>query len=226
MKPVGSQFQSFTRDDIAVPGFLCIQGPSNRTGKSMHMIVGFAIGGVVELTGQLIAHWLFEQFGREFVVADPRDSECNIAIDAFHDKLNHTFAHHSPLIAIIASTSGTQFKFTCANAAAESVEFIAEIALVKRRFHGLTHSYVELNTGRVQVLLDNLPGELEFTSSGGLLTSAAITRHSASKFRRRSSQREASAWYGLGVCKGTPAEIIEKLTSHFRPAHHPHASAA
>jgi hypothetical protein len=226
MKPVASQVQQFTHDDIAVPGFLCIQGPSNRNGKAMHMIVGFALGGVFELTGQLIAHLLSEQFGREVVVTGPCDSECNIAIDAFHDKLNYTLAHHSPLIAVIASTSGTPFKLTCASATTEPFEFIAEIALGKPKFQGLAHSYVNLNNGRVQVLLDNLPGQLEFAPPDGLVASASTTRHGPSKFRRQSSQREASAWYGLGVCKGTPAEIIEKLSSHFGPAYHPHASAA
>jgi len=226
MKPVAGQAQPFTHDDIAVPGFLCIQGPSTRKGKSIHVIAGFALDGAPELTGQLIAHLLFEQFGREPVPTGSCESECNFAVDAFHDKLDYTLAHHSPLIAIIASSCGTPFKLTCASATTEPFEFIAEIALVEPTFQGLAHSYVDLNTGRAQVLLDNLPGQLEFATAGDVVISAATTQHGPSKFRRRPSQREASAWYGLGVCKETPAEIIEKLSSHFGPAYPLHASPA
>jgi hypothetical protein len=46
MKRRPRQFQQSARDDFAVPGFLHIGGPSNRDGKSMHMIVGFGAGGV------------------------------------------------------------------------------------------------------------------------------------------------------------------------------------
>ena len=211
MKRRPRQFRQFACEYIAAPDFLFIEGPSNRDGKSMHMIVGFAAGGVLEFTGQLIAYWLLKQFGREFVVAGPCERECNFAVDAFHDKLNYTLAHHSPSIAVVAWTRATPLKSTCTTI--ESFDFISKVALVKWAFHGLTHAYVDANTGKLQVVLDNLPGQVEFASPRELLGSAATTRCGASRFRGRS--REGSAWYGFGVCKGTPAEVIEKLSGHF-----------
>jgi tripartite-type tricarboxylate transporter receptor subunit TctC len=84
-------------------------------------------------------------------------------------------------------------------------------------YRGAGPALTDLIAGTVDVLFDNMPSSIEFIRTGKLFNVAATTekRNDALPDVPTVADTvpgyEASAWFGIGVPKGTPAEIIEKL---------------
>jgi len=76
---------------------------------------------------------------------------------------------------------------------------------------------VDLLSGRVQLIFDNLPTSIEYIKAGKLRPLAVTTATRSEIFPDLPTVAEfvpgyeASAWYGVGAPKGTPPEIIETL---------------
>ena len=76
---------------------------------------------------------------------------------------------------------------------------------------------VDLLSGRVQLRFDNLPTSVEYIKAGKLRPLAVTTAARSDVFPDLPTVGdfvpgyEASAWYGIGAPKGTPAEIIDTL---------------
>ena len=74
-------------------------------------------------------------------------------------------------------------------------------------------------SGQVQVMFDNVPTSIEFIRAGKLRPLAVTTAQRSEVLPDLPTVAdfvpgyEASAWYGVGAPKGTPAEIIDKLNS-------------
>jgi tripartite-type tricarboxylate transporter receptor subunit TctC len=84
-------------------------------------------------------------------------------------------------------------------------------------YRGAGPALTDLIAGTVDVMFDNLPSSIEFIKSGRLRALAMTT-----DLRNETlpdvpivadtvSGYEASAWFGMGAPKGTPANIIEKI---------------
>jgi tripartite-type tricarboxylate transporter receptor subunit TctC len=77
--------------------------------------------------------------------------------------------------------------------------------------------YADLMSGRVHVLFDNIPGSIELIRTGKLraLAVTTSTRSDALPDVPALSEfvpgYEASVWYGIGVARNTPIEIINRL---------------
>ncbi|MEA2929733.1 MAG: hypothetical protein QOG38_2161, partial [Hyphomicrobiales bacterium] len=71
--------------------------------------------------------------------------------------------------------------------------------------------------GQVQVMFDNMPSIVPHVKSGGLRALAVTTAARSPELPdvptvgETVKDYEASAWFGMGVPKGTPPEIIETL---------------
>jgi tripartite-type tricarboxylate transporter receptor subunit TctC len=84
-------------------------------------------------------------------------------------------------------------------------------------YRGAGPALTDLIAGTVDVLFDNMPSSIEFIRTGKLraLGVTTETRNEALPDVPTVADTvpgyEASAWFGIGVPKGTPAEIIEKL---------------
>src|SRR6202008_2571661 len=82
---------------------------------------------------------------------------------------------------------------------------------------GAAPALTDLMGGQVQVLFDNLPSSIEYIRAGRLraLAGTTATRSAALPDVPTVADTvpgyEASAWFGLGAPKGTPAEVIGKL---------------
>ncbi len=78
--------------------------------------------------------------------------------------------------------------------------------------------YTDMLSGRVQVAFDNLPGSIGYIRNGqfralGVTTTTRSTElPDVPSISELVPGYEASAFYGLNVAKGTPPEIIDKLT--------------
>jgi tripartite-type tricarboxylate transporter receptor subunit TctC len=84
-------------------------------------------------------------------------------------------------------------------------------------YRGAGPALTDLIAGTVDVLFDNMPSSIEFIRTGKLRALGVTTekRNDALPDVPTVADTvpgyEASAWFGIGVPKGTPAEIIEKL---------------
>ena len=86
-------------------------------------------------------------------------------------------------------------------------------------YRGGALALTDLIGGQVQVMFDNVPTAAEFIKSGklrGLAVTSTTRSHVLPELPTVADTvpgYEASAWYGLGAPKNTPAEIIGRLNS-------------
>ena len=86
-------------------------------------------------------------------------------------------------------------------------------------YRGSAPAITDLLSGRVQVMFDNMPSCISHVRSGGLRALAVTTATRAPELPdvptvgETVKDYEASAWFGIGVPKNTPKEIIDKLNS-------------
>jgi tripartite-type tricarboxylate transporter receptor subunit TctC len=91
-------------------------------------------------------------------------------------------------------------------------------------YRGSAPALTDLLAGTVDVMFDNMPSSIEFIRSGKLRALAVTTE------RRNEALPdvpvvadtvpgyEASAWFGIGAPKGTPAAIVEKINKSVNEA--------
>jgi tripartite-type tricarboxylate transporter receptor subunit TctC len=84
-------------------------------------------------------------------------------------------------------------------------------------YRGAAPALTDLIGGQVQIMFDNLPSSVEHIR-GGTLRALAVTTQARSDalpnvptIADTVPGYEASAWFGMGVPKGTPAEVIGTL---------------
>jgi tripartite-type tricarboxylate transporter receptor subunit TctC len=91
-------------------------------------------------------------------------------------------------------------------------------------YRGSAPAITDMIAGTVDVLFDNLPASIEFIRSGKMRALAVTTesRNPALPDVPTVSDTvpgyEASAWFGMGVPKGTPAGAVEKLNKSVNEA--------
>jgi len=86
-------------------------------------------------------------------------------------------------------------------------------------FKGAGPALVELMSGQVHVIFDNLPSSAPHLK-GGRIRALAVTSAEREPslpgvptVAETVPGYEATAWFGIGMPKGTPAEIIEKINA-------------
>jgi tripartite-type tricarboxylate transporter receptor subunit TctC len=99
----------------------------------------------------------------------------------------------------------------------ELFKMLTGINMVHVPYRGGAPALTDLLAGQVQVMFDNIPTCAEHVKSGKL-RGLAVTSTTRSEVLPDLPVvadflpgYEASAWYGIGVPKGTPPEIIERL---------------
>jgi tripartite-type tricarboxylate transporter receptor subunit TctC len=91
-------------------------------------------------------------------------------------------------------------------------------------YRGTAPAVTDLIAGQVQVMFDNLPGSIEYVRAGRLRALAVTTATRSEELPDIPSVSEfvpgyeVSAWFGVGVAKGTPTEVIERLNKAINEA--------
>jgi tripartite-type tricarboxylate transporter receptor subunit TctC len=91
------------------------------------------------------------------------------------------------------------------------------VKMIHVPYRGAAPALTDLLGGTVDVMFDNLPASIEFIKSGKLRALAVTTdkpneaRPDVPTVGATVPGYEASAWFGIGVPKGTPAAVVEKL---------------
>lgn len=103
--------------------------------------------------------------------------------------------------------------------AGELFKMMADVDIVHVPYHGGAPALVDLMSGRVQLMFDNVPTSLELIRAGKLRPLAVTTAARSEVLPDLPTVAdfvpgyEASAWYGIVAPKQTPAAIIDKLNS-------------
>jgi tripartite-type tricarboxylate transporter receptor subunit TctC len=99
----------------------------------------------------------------------------------------------------------------------ELFKMMTGINMVLVPYRGGAPALIDMISGQVQVMFDNLPTSIAFIRAGKLRPLAVTTTTRSELLPDLPTVAdfvpgyEASAWYGVGVPKGTPHEIIDKL---------------
>src|SRR5215475_1146494 len=99
----------------------------------------------------------------------------------------------------------------------ELFKMMTGINMVHVPYRGGAPALTDLISGQVQVMFDNVPTSIEFIRAGKLRPLAVTTAARSNVLPDLPNVAdfvpgyEASAWYGVGVPKGTPEAIIDKL---------------
>jgi tripartite-type tricarboxylate transporter receptor subunit TctC len=99
----------------------------------------------------------------------------------------------------------------------ELFKMMTGINMVHVPYRGGAPALIDMISGQVQVMFDNLPTSIAFIRAGKLRPLAVTTTTRSELLPDLPTVAdfvpgyEASAWYGIGVPKGTPHEIINKL---------------
>jgi tripartite-type tricarboxylate transporter receptor subunit TctC len=84
-------------------------------------------------------------------------------------------------------------------------------------YRGSNPALTDIMGGQVQVLFDNMPSSIEHIKAGTLRAIAVTTEKRSAALPDVPTVAdtvpgyEASAWFGIGMPKGTPPDVIEKL---------------
>jgi tripartite-type tricarboxylate transporter receptor subunit TctC len=82
MKPPRRRFLHLAAGAAALPAFARLAWSQSYPARPVRMIVGFSAGGPTDITARLVAQWLSERFGRQFVVENRPGAGSNIATEA------------------------------------------------------------------------------------------------------------------------------------------------
>ena len=99
----------------------------------------------------------------------------------------------------------------------ELFKMLTGIKMVHVPYRGGAPALTDLISGQVHVMFDNLPTSIEYIIAGklrGLAVTSTERSHLLPDVPTVGDfvpGYEASAWYGLGVPKGTPPNVIERL---------------
>jgi tripartite-type tricarboxylate transporter receptor subunit TctC len=99
----------------------------------------------------------------------------------------------------------------------ELFKMITGINMVHVPYRGGAPALTDLISGQVHVMFDNIPTSAEHVRAGRLRGLAVTSAARSDVLPELPTVAdfvpgyEASAWYGLGAPKGTPAEIVEKV---------------
>jgi tripartite-type tricarboxylate transporter receptor subunit TctC len=108
---------------------------------------------------------------------------------------------------------------TSVHVSGELFKMMAGVDMLHVPYRGAAPALTDLMGGQVQVLFDNMPSSIEYLKAGKLrpLAVTTATRSDALPGVPTVAETvpgyEASAWFGLGAPKGTPAEIVDKLNA-------------
>jgi tripartite-type tricarboxylate transporter receptor subunit TctC len=106
---------------------------------------------------------------------------------------------------------------TAVHVSGELFKMMTGVDMVHVPYRGSPPAMTDLFGGRVQVIFDNMPGSIGYIRAGKLRPLAVTTLTRSDLLPEVPPLGdfvpgyEASAWYGVGAPRNTPAEIIDKL---------------
>jgi tripartite-type tricarboxylate transporter receptor subunit TctC len=113
---------------------------------------------------------------------------------------------------------------TSVHVSGELFKMMTGLDMVHVPYRGAAPAVADLIGGQVHVVFDNLPGSIEHIRAGNLRALAVTTTARADALPDVPTvadyvpSYEASAWFGIGTPRNTPAEIVLRLNSEINAA--------
>ena len=245
--------------------------------RPVRWVVPYTPGGGTDITARIMAQWLSERLGQQFVIENKPGAGNNIgtetvvhsppdgctlllvnpanAINAtLYPKLSFNFLRDivpvggvmrvpnvmevnpdvpaktvAEFIAYAKANPGkvnwaTSGNGTSVHLSGELFKLMTGVQMANIPYKGSAPALTDLIAGTVQVIFDNMPPSLPHIRAGKLraLAVTTATRSDALPDVPTVAETvpgyEASAFYGMGVPKGTPPEIIDKLNNEINAA--------
>jgi tripartite-type tricarboxylate transporter receptor subunit TctC len=130
------------------------------------------------------------------------------------------YAKANPGKLILASSgSGTSVHLS-----GELFKSMTGIEMTHVPYKGAGPAFPDLIGGQVHVMFDNMPSSIEFIKSGKLRALGVTTAKRSPQLPNVPTVAEtvpgyeASAWFGMGAPKGTPADVVAKLNREINNA--------
>ena len=268
--PHRRQFLHLAAGAVAIAAGSRIAMAQTYPSRPVRIIVGFAPGGPTDVFARVMAQWLSDQLGQQFVVENRPGASSNIATEmvvnaspdgytllltapantintTLYDKLSFNFSRDIVPVASIVRTiyvmvvnpavpantvpefisysKANPGKINMASAgsgtpqhvAGELFKMMTGTEMVHVPYRGAVPALTDLMGGQVQVMFDNMTSSLEFIRAGKLRALAVTTTTRSALLPNILTINdfvpgfEASAQFGLGAPKNTPAEIVAKL---------------
>jgi tripartite-type tricarboxylate transporter receptor subunit TctC len=106
----------------------------------------------------------------------------------------------------------------------ELFKMMAGINMLHVPYRGTAPALTDLLGGQVQLMFASMPGSIEYIRAGKLRALAVTTATRSETLpdiptvAESVPSYEASAWYGVGAPKNTPADIVDKLNKEINAA--------
>ena len=149
------------------------------------------------------------------IIRVPNVMEVNPAVPARSVAEFIAYAKKSPgKVNMASSGNGTSI-----HVSGELFKMMTGVDMLHVPYRGSAPALTDLMGGQVQVLFDNMPSSVEYIKAGKLRPLAVTTAKRSDALpdvptvAETVPGYEASAWFGLGAPKGTPAEIVDKLNA-------------
>ena len=113
---------------------------------------------------------------------------------------------------------------TAVHVSGELFRMMTGVDMVHVPYRGTPLAMTDLLGGRVQVIFDNMPGSIGYIRAGKLRPLAVTTTTRSPLLPDVPPLRDfvpgyaASAWYGVGAPRNTPAAIVERLNREINAA--------
>ena len=245
--------------------------------RPVRWVVPYTPGGGTDITARIMAQWLSERLGQQFVIENKPGAGNNIgtetvvhsppdgytlllvnpanAINAtLYPKLSFNFLRDivpvggvmrvpnvmevnpdvpaktvAEFIAYAKANPGkvnwaTSGNDTSVHLSGELFKLMTGVQMANIPYKGSAPALTDLIAGTVQVIFDNMPPSLPHIRAGKLRALAVTTAVRSDALpdvptvAETVPGYEASAFYGMGVPKGTPPEIIDKLNNEINAA--------
>jgi tripartite-type tricarboxylate transporter receptor subunit TctC len=239
-------------------------------GRPVRLIVGLAAGGGQDIVARLMAQWLSERLGRQFIIENRPGASGNLALEAvagappdgytlallgvnnainasLYNKLGFEFLRdiapvagimRVPLVMVVnpsfPATTVPQFIAyakanpgkinmgsggvgTSIHVCGELFKMMTGVDMLHVPYRGGALALTDLIGGQVQVMFDTMPESIAYIRAGALRPLAVTTAARAAvlpdvpRVGDFVPGYEASAWYGIGAPRNTPAEIVDQL---------------
>ena len=245
--------------------------------RSVRWIVPYPPGGTTDVLARIMAQWLSEKMGQQFIVENKAGGGNNIGTEAVvraapdgytmllvnpANGINTTLYRNLPFdfIRDIAPVAGlvrtpnvmevtpslpvktvAEFIAYCkanpgkinmaSSGSGTSVHLSGELfksmtgcQMLHVPYKGAGPALTDLIAGQVHVIFDNLPSSSPFIKGGRIRALAVTSAHrdpslpDVPTVGETVPGYEATAWFGIGMPRGTPREIIEKVNAEVNRA--------
>lgn len=142
----------------------------------------------------------------------------SLPVKSVSDFISYAKAHPGKVI-LASSGAGTSVHLS-----GELFMSMTGIKMTHVPYKGAGPAFPDLIGGQVHVMFDNMPSSIEFIRSGKLHALAVTTAKRSTQLPNVPTVAEtvpgyeASAWFGMGAPKGTPADIVAKLNREINAA--------